>query len=194
MEFVPHGQQSFHVRSFIDMIEKLNFEIDEYDKTRLTDGTNEARAYRGLNCAWTAWHVHDWFWQWIVDDRSELVSRINAALTSNLPEPPSKYPTKFGEAIAQKYRPLAVCRTVATAAKHSRADRYPDLLVTRGVYVTRGESFSTSEQWFDLRVFDNSENRVKYFDQLIKEAAGSWTTFFRDIGIWTIKNGWVLDR
>ena len=58
---VPHGEQSFGVRTWRDMFQQLSFELDEFVATRSSDRDMAARSYGALNLAWTAWHLHDWF-------------------------------------------------------------------------------------------------------------------------------------
>jgi len=176
------------------MMAKLHFEIDEFDRTRLIDPDSTIRSYRALNVAWTAWHIHDWFWEWVCDNSPGTVMAINAHLATNLvADANAKTRTKreamanFGDAVASKYQDIARCRTIATAAKHSKAESRPDpTLTTRGVFILSLEPMRTLPltdpvQYHDVRVFHAGQ--VVDADRVFKGAAASWGQFFKAVGV-----------
>jgi len=189
-----HGQQTFLVRSWQAMMAKLHFEIDEFDQTRLTDPNSEIRSYRALNVAWTVWHIHDWFWEWVCDASPNTSVAVNTHLGTNLiadgqakSRAKREIQTKFADAIAARYPNIGRCRTIATAAKHSKAESRPDpLLTTRGVHVLQLRAETTlplepSVQFFDVRVFHDRE--VVDADRVFKGAASEWGQFFTAVGV-----------
>lgn len=187
-------KQAFHLGGWRDLVEKLQFEIDEFDRTRLVDAEPRWRTFRAVNAALTAWHISDWLWDWVEECRPELIDRFGAVLNSPLAvhESRRKRATAFQKAIANRYRPLAMCRTVATTFKHARSDHYPDPLSTAGVYVLKlvsGTNRPTGEQWHDLRLF--ADGKVLNADEWLKRSAASWTDFFGRTGLWDVSRGWA---
>lgn len=125
---VPRGEQSFGIRSWQDMFRKLCFELDEFVETRSSDRNMAARGYRAINLAWTAWHIHDWFFE-------ERMDAGDCYLTAAAPVFPEadfsteknqrQRQTMFGDELAKRFEALDVCRTLATAGKHAKSESRP---------------------------------------------------------------------
>ncbi|MDE2465342.1 MAG: hypothetical protein KGO02_16760 [Alphaproteobacteria bacterium] len=126
---VPHGEQSFGIRSWQDMFQKLCFELDEFVETRSSDRNVAARGYRAINLAWTAWHIHDWFFE----ERMDAGDLYLAAVAPVFPEADfskekknqRKRQSMFGDELAQRFGALDICRTLATAGKHAKSESLP---------------------------------------------------------------------
>ncbi|WP_367346502.1 hypothetical protein [Stenotrophomonas bentonitica] len=194
---VPHGQQTFSLRSWRDLVDKLNFEIDEFDRTQETDPTPSFRAFRAINGAVTAWHIGDWFWEWLVLHRPDLVPHAAAHLEVDLRNvhvnDRKGMICALSKGMATKNRSLAICRTITNAFKHVRSEHFVDMLTTHPVHVTRRMSNSPNaepEQFFALRVF--AENQSLDMGDVLKKAAARWTALFRDCGLWSITEGWLV--
>lgn len=194
MDDVPHGQQSFLVRSWQEMFAKLHFELSEWDRTRDADTSAEVRSYRALNIAWTAWHLHDWFWVWVSVDRPDLIDAISTVLAAPLKvdrTAPSRvrqnYQASFAKALEKKYPSIGTCRILATAGKHSKAEHRPDPdLLTRGALVTLVQAMPTlpskpNRTFYDLKVLKG--NSKQSAGSLFIDAAADWGCFFEDVGV-----------
>ena len=177
---VPHGLQSFAVTCWQDMMRKLRFEINEFERTRGVDGGNAERGYRALNVAWTAWHLHDWFFEGRMDAGDEFLAVVVPAFPEkkfNEARRPERL-RSFGKALTEKYWALRVCRTIATAGKHGKAESWPEYdLITGPVRpVVIGHSIS----YEDVRIqFDGAFYEAR---DVFLRALGNWEDFFRTIG------------
>ncbi|TGW19222.1 hypothetical protein E4417_10480 [Stenotrophomonas maltophilia] len=191
----PHGRQTFHLKSWQDLVSKLNFEIDEFDRTLMLDSRPEFRTFRAINAAVTAWHIGDWFWEWVWAERPELVQDIVRHLGVTFRNSARDKPHVFGvlsKGMADKYRPLSICRTINNAYKHAKSDRFPDQLTTHPVHVlqlTTTSDRSTGDRYLDLRVF--ADGKILDMSDVLKEAAAAWMDVFRSIGLWSVKDGWT---
>lgn len=191
----PHGRQTFHLKSWQDLVSKLNFEIDEFDRTLMLDSQPEFRTFRAINAAVTAWHIGDWFWEWVSEERPELVHEIAQYLGVTIRHSTRDKDHVFSvlaKGVAEKHRSLAICRTISNAYKHSRSDRFPDLLTTHPVAVLQLLATSdrdTGDRYTDLRVF--ADGKVLDMADVLKRAAAAWTDIFRSVGLWSVKGGWT---
>lgn len=194
MHGIPHGQQSFLVRSWQDMFAKLHFELSEWDRTQDTDASAAIRSYRALNIAWTAWHLHDWFWEWVSNDRPDLIESISTVLAAPLKVDRTaslrvrqSYQGSFARALEEKYPSIGTCRILANAGKHSKAENRPDPnLLTRGAFVTLRQATRTlplkpDRTFHDLKMLkgDLKQSAGSFFI----EAAADWGQFFEEVGI-----------
>ncbi len=126
---IPHGEQSFGIRSWQDMFRKLCFELDELVETRSSDRNMAARGYRAINLAWTAWHIHDWFFE----ERMDAGDCYLATVAPVFPEADfstekknqRKRQSMFGDELAKRFEALDICRTLATAGKHAKSESWP---------------------------------------------------------------------
>jgi hypothetical protein len=126
---VPHGEQSFGIQSWQDMFRKLCFELDEFVETRASDRNMAARGYRAINLAWTAWHIHDWFFE----ERMDAGDRHLAVVSPVFPgkdfsiakKDRRKCQIMFGDELAKRFEALSICRTLATAGKHGKSESRP---------------------------------------------------------------------
>jgi hypothetical protein len=116
-----HREQSFAVRSWQDMFQKLRFELDEFETTRSSDRIMAARSYRALNLAWTAWHIHDWFFEDRIDAGDHnllIVKSVFPDVDFAVKRRKRERLTLFGDQLASRFQALSICRTLATAGKH----------------------------------------------------------------------------
>ena len=124
---VPHGEQTFGVRTWRDMFRKICFELDEFVTTRSSDQDMAVRGYRALNLAWTTWHLHDWFFEERMDAGDDCLAIIATAFpgVDFSEKNERKRLTLFGDELAEKFEALSICRTLATAGKHAKATSRP---------------------------------------------------------------------
>ncbi len=123
-----HGQQSFGVRSWQDMFRKLCFELNEFVETRSSDRDMAARGYRALNLAWTAWHIHDWFFEERMDAGDHcltVVAPVFPGVDFSIEKNKRRRQTMFGDELAKRFEALDICRTLATAGKHAKSESRP---------------------------------------------------------------------
>lgn len=194
---VPHGRQTFHLKSWRDLVSKLTFEIEEFERTRLLDSQAEFRTFRAINAAVTAWHIGDWFWEWVSTDRRDLIPGIAKYLGVTIADgfitDNSRVFSILSKGMAQRNRALSICRTISNAYKHSRSDRFPDSLTTHPVHVLQlvpNSNRATGESYFDLRVF--ADDAVVDMTDVLKQAAAAWTELFRSAGLWSARAGWTV--
>jgi hypothetical protein len=125
---VQQGQQSFGVRSWRDMFRKLCFELNEFVETRSSDRDMAARGYRALNLAWTTWHIHDWFFEERMDAGDchlTVVAPVFPGVDFSIKKNKRQRQTLFGDELAKRFEALDICRTLATAGKHAKAETRP---------------------------------------------------------------------
>lgn len=110
------------------MFLKLCFELDEFVETRSSDRNMAVRSYRAINLAWTAWHIHDWYFE----ERMDAEDRYLSAVAPVFPEidfstmrSQRRRRTKFGDELAKRFEALSICRTLATAGKHAKSESRP---------------------------------------------------------------------
>lgn len=118
------GSQTFGVLSWQDMFRKLAFEMDEFEATRSTDRDMAARSYRALNLAWTAWHLHDWLFEFLAGASADVWAKVELALPTldfSKAKNDRDRLSAFGRAVAERFNALRICRTLATAGKHAKA-------------------------------------------------------------------------
>lgn len=125
---VPHGEQSFGIRSWQDMFRKLCFERDEFVETRASDRNMAARSYRAINLAWTAWHIHDWFFEERMGTGDCYLATVAPAFPKvdfSTEKNQRRRQTVFGDELAKRFEALHICRTLATAGKHAKSESRP---------------------------------------------------------------------
>lgn len=125
---IPHGEQSFGIQSWQDMFRKLCFELDEFVETRSTDRNMAARSYRAINLAWTAWHIHDWFFEERMDEGDcylTVVATVFPEVDFSTAKNQRQRQTMFGDKLAKRFEALDICRTLATAGKHAKSESRP---------------------------------------------------------------------
>lgn len=193
---IPHGRQSFHLRSWQDLVAKLTFEIEEFERTRLIDREAEFRTFRAVNGAVTAWHIGDWLWDWMArrEPRYFLPAAEHVGMSVSAEHDTKRIAAVLASGMAAKHRDLAICRTITNAYKHVRSTRFPDVLMTHPVHVLQivpGTNRASGESWHDLRVF--SDGQVLDVADVLKGAEAAWTVLFRDCGLWSIRGGWAVD-
>lgn len=93
------------------MVEKLRWEFEALSRAS-TD--REARVFCTLNCAWTAWHIHDW--AWVAIENQPLLRTKMARTACVAPQRFDK--DAFARWLAESHRDLDLCRIIATSAKH----------------------------------------------------------------------------
>lgn len=177
---VPHGLQSFAITCWQDIYRKLLFEIDEFELRCATDRGSNERGFRAVNVAWTAWHIHDWFFEgrmWGGDEHLLIVSPAfpNESFAQ---KDRRQRQMAFGKALTSKYWPLRVCRTIATACKHARADSQPEYrLITQPV---RPLVIGTTINYEDVRIqFEGDSHDAR---DVFRRALDCWHDFFDTIG------------
>lgn len=87
-----------------------------------------ARGYRAVNLAWTAWHIHDWFFEERMDagDRYlEVVAPVLPGVQFSTVKNQRRRQTMFGDELAKRFEALDICRTLATAGKHAKSESRP---------------------------------------------------------------------
>ena len=112
------------------LLMKLWWEIEQLRQSLSvqSDDTADlhAPAYHAFNCAVTAWHMVDWVWQSTdASGRAAILSRLGL-----VPSAPKKDFSAFNRELMKRYRPLHLCRQVATGSKHKIVENYPDPNVT----------------------------------------------------------------
>jgi hypothetical protein len=190
---IPHGEQTFGVRSWQDMFQKLCFELDEFEVTRGTDRNMAARGYRALNLAWTTWHIHDWFFEGRMDAGDynldvvrpvfpDVIFVTNKDKIFDLDKDKPARLALLGNALADRFEALKICRTLATAGKHGKAERKPMATLTaREVepieWMPPGPN---GPIYFDVRVLVGKTPWDAR--DLFQQAKADWRQFFTQIG------------
>jgi hypothetical protein len=138
------------------------------------------RGYRALNVAWTAWHLHDWFFEGRMDGGDPHLVVLGGIF------PEIRFDAKrkadrlreLGNALAEKYVYLRICRAITTAGKHGKSERHPEYdLFTTGV---QPFVIGTQLLFQDVRIaFEGN-----YYDarDVFVRALQEWKDFFTSIG------------
>ncbi|HDS1813707.1 hypothetical protein [Pseudomonas putida] len=108
-----HGQidlsKMMHSGHPVAWLSKLTWEIAEAMTCRSPNPA--ARVYKSMNCAITAWHMHDWIWQFSDEQMKE-------ELAAFLKAPSFKSIGDFSRAIQRLSPAISYCRQIGTAVKH----------------------------------------------------------------------------
>ncbi|NYE27390.1 hypothetical protein HDE78_000315 [Rhodanobacter sp. K2T2] len=182
---MPHGEQTFGVRTCRDMFRKMYFEVAEFTATRSSDRDMAVRGFRALNAAWTIWHLHDWVFEEHMDAGDEFLALIASAFPGvdfSQKANQRQRLTLFADELSKKFDALDICRTLATAGKHAKATSRPrpDL---RAIEVQPIEWMPPGTQGpicFDVRVLVG--NQPWDARDLFVQAIADWRQFFALIG------------
>jgi hypothetical protein len=168
------------------MFQKLSFELDEFVATRSSDRNMAARSYRALNLAWTAWHLHDWFFEGRMAAGDHGLSVVRPALPEmHLAKPGKKQAqlSLFGNALAERFEALRICRTLATAGKHAKAERLsmPELRTYEVRPIPWMPESPHGPVCWDVRIL--AGNKPWDALDLFRQAQADWKEFFTQIGV-----------
>lgn len=182
---IPHGEQTFGVRTWRDMFRKLCFELDEFVETRSSDRNMAVRGYRALNLAWTTWHLHDWFFEERMDAGDHTLTIAAPAFPGvdfSVKKSDRERLTLFGDQLAAKFEALSICRTLATAGKHAKATSRPrsELRAQEVLPIEWMPPGPHGPIYFDVRVLVG----MQPWDarDLFGQAIADWRQFFALIG------------
>ena len=182
---VPHGEQSFGIRSWRDMFRKLCFELNEFVETRSSDREMAARSYRAVNLAWTAWHIHDWFFEERMDAGDchlKLVAAVFPGVDFSMEKNPRRRQSMFGDELAERFEALGICRTLATAGKHAKSESRPrpELRAHEVRPIPGWPSGPNGPVCWDVRVLVGTQPWDAR--DLFRQALADWRQFFALIG------------
>ncbi len=182
---VPHGEQSFGIRSWQDMFRKLCFELEEFVATRGSDRNLAARGYRAVNLAWTAWHLHDWFFEGQMDAGDLKLAVVRPVFPdANFEAKKRKQDrlTLFGSELADRFEALKICRTLATAGKHGKAEHrpMPELRAQEVRPIEWMPPGPNGPICYDVRILVG--NKPWDTRDLFVQAVADWRNFFALIG------------
>lgn len=190
MGATPSREKTFGLNNCRDLLRKLEWEIDNYEKTPPQD--LESLSFHAFNAAVTAWHIVDWVWADMTEEQRQSVAR---AWGITLSQTTSKSINQFAGTVRQKNRAINLCREIAIASKHVVNERNPDpavnttasattaTVVTIGgdaVVTSDGSEVVTTPTWA-LKVIDGGNTRPVL--AVFKEALDYWTKFIDERGI-----------
>lgn len=114
---------TFEEQNSRSMLEKLRWEHRQLSNGKLT---RAGRVNMAINCAGTAWHLHEWVWKGL-KRRPELRLKYATEAGETYQDFTAK---KFGAWLATTRPDLDICRVIATSAKHVGFDGGPQNLST----------------------------------------------------------------
>jgi hypothetical protein len=161
------------------MLVKLAWEIREFVntiKTGETNPLNHAIAYRGFNCAVTAWHLTDWTWRYADGPLKQSLARASGfeqSVDASTEKGDFVDFNAFASAISRRCRPLHICRQIANGSKHMKL-RSPD------------PNIRTEAQWvpgamYRLFIADGDERRPA--EDVFKGAFYYWENLLSEVGL-----------
>ncbi len=112
-------------------LSKLCWEIKE--AMTCQDSNPASRIYKSMNCAITAWHMHDWIWQFSDEKMKE-------DLADYLKVPRFKVMGDFAKAIQRLSPAVSLCRQIGTAVKHVSLSHNRPEVTTHVVRYEDGDS------------------------------------------------------
>lgn len=148
---------SFEIKTAKDFLEKLKEDYAEYCK----NGTSSRIA---LNCAMTAWHLTDWFY-------NEYYSVLSVEF--------SKLPI-YQEEMKRKCPPLQIMHDITNGTKHYLLKRHtPEIKSTK---LHKGSFDHSFDRSFDISTLDIEMNNGKkvYFEDVIKTVVDFWEDYFQN--------------
>src|SRR5258705_13103099 len=113
---LPGQPQTFSIENCRDMLEKLDWEIDQL-KHALATQLVEHLKYGCFNAAVTAWQLADWVHADLTDEQRKALG-----IGNNLGD--------LQEKVRTECRELYLCRQIATASKHQKVTAYFDETVS----------------------------------------------------------------
>lgn len=147
-----------------------------------------SRTFRAINAAVMAWHIGDWFWEWVSDERPELLQDIANYLGVTFRHSTRDKHHVFStmsKGFADNHRSLAICRTISNAYKHSRSARFPDLLTAHAVHVLQLIATSdrnTGDRCTELRL--SADGKISDMSDVLKRVAAAWTDIVAAPSVW----------
>lgn len=88
---------------------KLKWEITQ--AAECTDLNPAVRVWKSMNCAITAWHMHDWVWNFADENmKNKLAHHLNLEKITRLGD--------FSIGIQKASPAISLCRQIGTAVKH----------------------------------------------------------------------------
>lgn len=163
--------QTFNLRGPRDVLAKLQWEVDELAETRAVD--IHLIAYRSINCAMTAWHMCDWLFA-----ECERTPSVREAPTNIAHRKISSLGDM--QAWAREERSIAICRQIATAAKHVEVTQHPDPAV-KAQYEVGGKGMPVRDEdgWPKLVICDGQETHRPHH------------VFVDALRFWRLALGWL---
>lgn len=150
----------------IFLLNKLGWEIRAIHE-HPHDGITE-RIYRSINCALTAWHLTDWLWMLSSEEQRKSLCEITEV---------QKYDTKEFHVAIQKWCPaIALCRQIATAAKHLDIDYDREDVWLEGMFDDEETEHATT-----LYITDGSSKQLDV--DVYIEAFNAWTALYIRVGM-----------
>ena len=159
-----HTHFVFETRHPLFMPSKLKWELEQLVQTRGFEA-----AYLSLTCATTAWHVCDWFWQ--LNDQNGR-DRIATSLGH---KPYSKL-GDFSRLVQEASEAVAVCRQLATAAKHLSVQHYASAQLSTSLRLGDGKDGDIEGHFVQIEY----AGRTFIDRQLYKEALIFWLELYVD--------------
>jgi hypothetical protein len=161
--------RTFELRSCRDMMAKMERELE---RVRSAGSERGILTDHGINFAWTAWHMADWVW-------ADMTGAQRHQVAVEAGADPNKFVlADFQPYVCSKSRALALCRIIATAAKHSECrfgadiDMDPDVSLGPTFFVA---GVSTPQRRWVLKL-DVDGDRVPA-TEVFEAALGYWTEF-----------------
>jgi hypothetical protein len=111
------GDKRLGLKQPRDLLLKLDWEIARLSK--MLPQTALEDSYLVFNCAVTAWHISDWAWE-------ALNEPVRDAIRRQSPKPDGRNATPLQTLVMHECRELAICRLLATGAKHFTVTQHDD--------------------------------------------------------------------
>jgi hypothetical protein len=160
---LPGQPQTFAIDNCRDMLEKLDWEIDQL-KHPNTILSVDSLKYGCFNAAVTAWQIGDWVHADLTD-----AQRTALSIGGTLGDLQAK--------VRAECRELYLCRQIATASKHQKVTAYVDRTIDAGIEATSPVPVSgpVSFNAWDAYIDDNGTKRRAI--DVFETALHYWTSF-----------------
>ena len=169
--FPDRQPQSFQIGDCSHLYHKLAYELQQFSKQ---DIDFFERGYLGLNIAMTAWHILDWLWYDMEQDK-QLQNMATQILQTKI--------SKKGDLAASltlHCNALRICQVIATAGKHGKVTDRPDTTIETGFIRVDARNKDDSSQ--DLWVISYQGNNY-VAEEVFLAVEMFWKEFLQKLGL-----------
>lgn len=171
--------KTFGINDSSDLLRKLEWEIQALRNASKADLT--VLCYHAFNAVVTAWHMGDWVWAALTEDKRALLKDKDNINNRG----------EFRYWVRQTSQELAICREIATASKHFAIDQSPNeaiatvasartekVIGSDGMGIDTGSGGSVVARAWVLKV-DDGDARREIID-VLEGAKAFWSQFMDD--------------
>lgn len=177
----------FYLSTPHHMFIKLAWELDYLKKSLKEQNStfkgHEIASFHSWNVAVTAWHLSDWTWKYLSEEKQrDLSLKLGFEFQNN----PAKNLKSFQLALTKKSRALEICWDICNGSKHfdTHKDSKVDAKVEFEIKEARAGEFRVGQRLAETLSFDfliNWEGQVFKAVQIFEEARNFWNDLLAEL-------------